>query len=200
MNNNNEKSKKKLGRKRKVEKEGKHNKYCEDNIIRKIKATIVSTISFFINTIIAKIYNNDIGKGIFKKEILKMNQNQILILKYDKEFINKKLSDILSNNISSKYTCYRPEHNKLLIEELLNESDIEKRKIFENIFSATFLDCLKHIRGEINIKEFDGLDSLEKICEKFEDDNDYLKLFKYYALNFENIIMNKKNRKRNTKK
>jgi arginyl-tRNA--protein-N-Asp/Glu arginylyltransferase len=129
-----------------------------------------------------------------------MNQNQILILKYDKEFINKKLSDILSNNISSKYTCYRPEHNKLLIEELLNESDIEKRKIFENIFSATFLDCLKHIRGEINIKEFDGLDSLEKICEKFEDDNDYLKLFKYYALNFENIIMNKKNRKRNTKK
>lgn len=186
-----------LGRKTKSSKEeGKHNKYSEDNIIRKIKSLVIAIISAFLNEIIAKIYNNNIGKGIFKKELLKMNQNQIIDLKSDKEFINKKLKDIFSNDISTKYTCYNPEHNKLLIEELLNENDFEKRQIFDIIFSISFLECIKHIRGEINIIELDGIETLDKICEKYEDDKDYVKLFRYYFLNFESIIMRKRNKKK----
>ena len=186
-----------LGRKTKSSNEdGKHNKYSEDNIIRKIKSLVIAIISAFLNEIIAKIYNNNIGKGIFKKELLKMNQNQIIDLKSDKEFINKKLKDIFSNDISTKYTCYNPEHNKLLIEELLNENDFEKRQIFDIIFSISFLECIKHIRGEINIIELDGIETLDKICEKYEDDKDYVKLFRYYFLNFESIIMRKRNKKK----
>ena len=201
INNNEIPKKKQLGRKRKLSKEdGNHNKYCEDNIIRKVKSKIVVTLSNFINNLLIKLYNNNMGKGTLKKELLKMNQNQITNLTNDKEFIYKKIKDILSNTISTKYTCYRPEHNKVLIEELLNENDIEKRQLFENIFSLSFLDILKHIKGEINIKELDGIDSLEKICEKFQDDDDYIQLFKYYIDNFESIIMNKRNRKPRNKR
>ena len=188
--------KKKLGRKTKSsEEDANHTKYQEDNITRKIKCIVISILSCFLNDLIAKIYNNNIGKGIFKKELLKMNQNQIIDLKSNKEFINKKLKEIFSNEISSKFSCYPPEHNKLLVEELLNENDIEKRKTFENIFSLTFLECIKHIRGEINIQELDGIESLDKICEKFEGDDDYIKLLKYYFFHFEIIIMSKKSRK-----
>ena len=189
------KSPTKKGRKKKSSQENeKHNKYYEDNIIRKIKAIILSSLSSFINSIINKVYNGNIGKGIFKKELLKMNQNQVINLKSDKEFINKELKDIFSNDISTKFSSFLPNHNKYVIEKLLSENDIEKRKIFENIFSLTFLECIMHIRGTKYYKELEGLESLDNICKQFEDDNDYVELFKYYVFHFEEIIMNKKHR------
>jgi len=169
-------------------------KYYEDNIIRRIKVIIISLLSSYINSIINKVYKNDLGKGIFKKELLRMNHNGIIDSKLDKEFIKKKLKDILSNIISTKYIYHRPEHNKIIIEQLLSENDIEKRKIFENIFSLTFLECIMHIRGTKYYKELEGLESLDNICKQFEDDNDYVELFKYYVFHFEEIIMNKKHR------
>ena len=171
-------------------------KYYEDNIIRKIKVIIISLLSSYINSIINKIYKNNIGKGTFKKELLRMNYNGIMDSKLDKEFIKIKLKDIFSNIISTKYIYHLPEHNKIIIEQLLSENDIEKRKIFENLFSLTFLECIMHIRGTKYYKELEGLESLDDICKKFENDNDYVELFKYYVFNFEEIIMNRK--KRNT--
>ena len=79
--------KKILGRKKKYSKEkGKHNKYSEDNIIRKIKSTLLSCLSNLINSQIYRIYNGNIGKGILIKELKKMNQNQIKIVKEIKNF------------------------------------------------------------------------------------------------------------------
>lgn len=185
------------GRKRKTEKEkGLHTKYFEDNIIRKIKSTLISCLSIFINSLIYKIYNGDIGKGILKKELKKMNQNQIIDSKKNKEFLNKALKDIFSDDISAKYTNYHFGYNRELIKILLEEQDIYKRRIFQNLFSLSFLDCLMHFRGSKYFHELEGLECLDNIIsEKFEDDKEYSELFRYNVNHFEEIIRGKRQRK-----
>ena len=85
------------GRKRKNSKEkGKHDKYCEDNVIKRIKSSLLDILSKFMNNKIKMIYSDNIGFGIFKKEFLKMNQNQIKDSKNDKIFLYKKLKELFS--------------------------------------------------------------------------------------------------------
>ena len=184
-----------LGRKRKNSNEkGIHNKYSEDNIIRKIKSNLLNILYNFINMFIYEIYEGNIGKGIFKKQLLKMNQRQIIDSKNNKVFLNKKLKHIFSDNICEKYTYFPLEFNKNLIEELLNELDGEKRKKLKNLFDLTFLDCLLHFRGDKKIEILQGLESLEDLCQKFKEDKEYLESFRYSVFQFENIILRKKNR------
>ena len=184
-----------LGRKRKNSNEkGLHNKYNEDNILRKIKSNLLNILFNFINMFIYEIYEGNIGKGIFKKQLLKMNQRQIIDSKNNKVFLNKKLKHIFSDNITEKYTYLPLEFNKNLIQVLLNESDAEKRKNLENLFDLTFLDCLLHFRGDKKIEILQGLESLEDLCQKFKEDKEYLESFRYSVFQFENIILRKKNR------
>ena len=191
------KTKKILGRKKHNSGEtGIHNKYSGDNIIRKIKSCILNTLSIFINFKIMRTFNGNIGQGIFKKQLLKMKQSQIVNGKNDKKFLKKSLKEIFSDDISSKYTMYPVDHNKNLIENLLNEVDYDKRKIFENLFSLTFIDCLNHFRGSENFDVLQGIEKLDDVCKKFENDDEYLELFKYYIFNFEEIVMNKRTRDR----
>ena len=66
--------------------------------------------------------------------------------------MNKTLEEIFSDKISGRYTNYPPDHNKKLIQSLLNETDENKKIYFQKIFGLTFIDCLKHFREEIHIK------------------------------------------------
>jgi hypothetical protein len=190
-----------LGRKTKNSNEkGKHTKYSEDNIIRKIKACVLNIVYIFLNNILYKMYRGDLGKGIFKKEFKKLNQKQIINGKDNKKFLYRTLKDIFSEDISTKFSCYRNDHNKRLIEFLLNENNYEIRTKFNRIFSLTFFDLLRHLRNDINIPELEGIGSLNELYEKFEDDEDYSSLIHYYIVNFEKTIMMKKNRNRSKHK
>ena len=184
-----------LGRKKKGSNEtGNHNKYSEDNVIKKIKTHLLTILNKFINDVINKIYKGNIGHGIFQKQLLKINQNQVIVSKNNKQFLNKTLKDIFSDNISTKYSTYSSSHNRDLIKDLLNETDEEKRIKLNKLFNLTFIDCLRHFRGSEIIEELHGLDSLESVLKKFEDDKGYLKLFKHYCLNLEEVIYNKQSR------
>ena len=186
-----------LGRKKKNSSEkGKHNKYSEDNIIRKCKSFLLNVLSSFINNFIYKIFNGNIGLGTNIKQLLKLNQKQIVDAKHNKQFLDKKLKDIFSEDISKNCSCYPLEHNKNLINNLLNEKDQEKRIKFKNLFELTFLDCLKHFRGSNNINILQGLQSLDDIYKKFGDDEEYSNLFIYYIKNFENVILRKRSRQK----
>ena len=197
----NKKEKKMLGRKKKdSEESGKHDKYSEDNIIRKIKSTLLNYLRIFINSVIYKKYNGKIGEGIFRKEILKMNQDQVIIGKHDKQLINRTLKDIFSNEISKKYSTFNPNHNKKLIQFLLNEVDEEKRIAFENLFSLTFMDALNHFSEIMPLPILNGMKLLKDLCKKYENDQNYVNLLKYYTSNFENTIKIKRNRNRSKKK
>ena len=193
----NKQHKKKLGRKKKSSNEqGKHTKYSEDNILRKIKTTIIAYLYNFLNSTIYNIYSGKVGKGIMIKQLKKLNQKQIIDSIKNKVFLNKNLEHIFSEDISNKYSNYSYDHNKKVIKGLLNEEDEEKRVIFAKIFSLNFLDCLMHFRGSKYIPELKGLVSFDDITvEKFAGDQEYFDLFKYYIYNYEEIIMKKRNRK-----
>jgi len=184
------------GRKRKNSKEkGKHDKYCEDNAIKRIKSSLLDILSKFMNNKIKMIYSDNIGFGIFKKEFLKMNQNQIKDSKNDKIFLYKKLKELFSEKISTKFTTFPPEHNKNIINTLLNEADGKIRKIFEEMLNLNFIECLEHFRGSKYIGILKGLKSLDDFCLN-EKDEDYKKIFRYYVFHLEEIIMKKKSKKR----
>ena len=178
-----------------------HNKYSDDNIRRKIKHIILKNILIFLNNQIKKIYNGNIGNGIFKKELQTINQSQKsdATINFNKNFLNKQISDIFSDKISGRYTNYPPYHNKRLIIQLLNEKDENKRIYFRKLFCLNFMDCLKHFRGEKHIDMLDGLicfkDVQNEIINKYNDGNDYYQTMKYYLDNFEKIINKKKPRK-----
>ena len=194
------KKKKILGRKSKNSKEvGEHNRYSPDNIIRKIKSHLLNYLNIFINSFINEKYNGNIGKGKFKKEILKINQEQIINDKFNKNLINKTLKDIFSQKLSGKYSTFDSDHNKKLIEMLLNEADEKKKIEFKNLFSLTFMDGLNHFSGIKPLPILKGMKLLQDLCKKFEDDQTYVKLLKYNTLNFKIIIMDKKSRNRTKK-
>jgi hypothetical protein len=193
--------KKKVGRKRKLDFEKDHKIY-NDNMIRKCKHLVINNCIEFLNFQIKKIYNNDIGEGIRIKKILDINQIQKTDNKLEstKLFLNKRLSEIFSVDISPKFTSFLPAHNRILISRLLNEEDIEKKEKFQKIFNLTFADCIQLFLGNNNkYNEIEGFPLLEEIKGELNENDKYLEKIKNFLLNFEDIIKSKKPRKRNKK-
>lgn len=180
----------------------KHDKYSDDNLRRKCKHLVLSCIMEFINKTIFQIYNGNIGNNIYRKELLTLNKSQKSNsnIIYNRVFANKKISDILSDDISTRYTNFPPQHNKLLIERLKDDEDEDKRIYFNKLFNLTFNECLEHFIGKKSIEELKGMKSFESIKEFLGEDEEYIKVIKYYLENFEKIINNKNPRKRKKNK
>ena len=201
------KEKKDLGRKKKeYEGLGLHNKFSDDNIRRKIKSLLLKYILIFINETINIIYNGDIGKGIFKKELKTLVQSQIsnATIEFNKELLDKTLEEIFSENISGKYRNFPKNNNKLVIQSLIiNEEDENKRKYFKKLFNLTFTDCLKQFRGEKKFEELEGFVLFDNINEiqfeylnKYKDGKEYINQLRHYLKNYENITNAKKGKKK----
>ena len=189
---------KKRGRKRKDNssiEEPKHNKFTDDNIRTKCKHLVLDSLIKFINKKIKILYNEDIGNNIFRKELLTLNSKQTTdnTVNFNKKFITKKLSEIFSDSISGKFTNFPPEHNKLLIQRLINEEDENKKDYFQKLFDLTFLQCVKHFIGSDHIDELDGMKCFNEIKKQFNE-KEYIELLEYYFNNYEEIIMKKKPR------
>ena len=171
---------------------GKHNKFSDDNIRRKIKRILINELQEFINNKINDFYDKNIGQGFFKKKLLPMSQKQISDASslFNKEFLNKSLKDIFSENISTRNKTLPLNFNKRVIEKLINEQDETKRVYFQNLFSLTFIQCLRHFRGEDRINELSGLNGIDKIQEKYNFNDDYFETLTFYFFNYENITNN----------
>ena len=91
---------------------------------------------------------------------------------YDQDFLNFKLEEILSWNISGKITNFFKEHNKNLLIKLLSSENCSY--YFSELFKLTFNDCLKYIqRKEFKYSELlDGLGDCEQIIEMFSKEED----------------------------
>jgi hypothetical protein len=198
--------KKKCGRKRVRDPREKnteqHNKYSDDNLLVKAKYLLMKNLLDFINKKIIVLYNNNIGKGVFKKElqILNRSQQSNSSINYNKLLINKTIEEIFSEKISSRYTNFPPYHNKTIIQTLKKEQDEKKNIYFNKLFNLTFMECLDHFIGKIFIDELNGLKTFGEIkasialnCE--EDREKYIGTLEKYLSNFEENINNKKARK-----
>jgi hypothetical protein len=125
---------KKRGRPKAGNNESTHTRFSDDNLRRKVKHIVLQNTMNFINEKIREIYGN-IGSGIFIKKLLIINQRQKTnaTILFNKEFLNKTLGEIFSEDISSRYTNNRKDHNKILIEKLMEDKDEAKKKLFSKI-------------------------------------------------------------------
>ena len=188
---------KKRGRPKAGNNESTHTRFSDDNLRRKVKHIVLQNTMNFINEKIREIYWN-IGSGIFIKKLLIINQRQKTnaTILFNKEFLNKTLGEIFSEDISSRYTNNRKDHNKILIEKLMEDKDEAKKNYFQKLFNITFVDCLEHFRGDKEIEELKGLISFKDLeLEDIKKDKEYQETLNHYVYNYEIITSRKKERK-----
>ena len=200
---NNEKllNKKRRNKRKNHSDDKKHSKYSSDNTIRKVKHITLENFRNFANENIKVKYNNNIGFGMHRKKLLTINQRQKVnaTIEFNKQFMDKKLYEIFSDKISSRYTNFDRDFNKKLINSLMNEKDLEKREYFQKLFNLSFFDCLSHFRGSREIKELAGLKLFSEYINEQNEDEDYKNQLEYYINNLEEILKKKRSRKSKNK-
>ena len=206
-----------LGRKKKNSGEiGKHNKYAENNMTRKMKVIIKNDLLDFINSKIKKELNltNIIinGDKYLNNEIklLNIKQKQMIDITVDGNitFLNTKIRDILSEQISNNNQLkYPSDFNAILIKTIYQ---IENGESITSILDMTFLECLKYYRKDediINDAKYSCLKGLEKGFENLKErlmnnneEEDYVDKLIELIQKFEVIYSTKKSRAKRVKK
>ena len=196
----------KKGRKRKfnLSSNGKHDKFCYDNIVRKVKTKLFEIILFFINLSIIPIEKENQKKNSKKKEfykplLVKIDQEIIKTINVEDnlELLESKLKDIFSNKTSKKYKHLGLDRNKEIIDEIY-EQKIQKNTI--SILNKTFDQCLDHINGINYDEDLAGLElrylNIFKELRSKGNCEDYISEFKDMVKNFKSFYKNKKARKK----
>ena len=176
---------------------GKHNKFSEDNIIRKIKGRFHEKCRIYIN----KEYKRFIlSKKPYRKNVKNLLQriNPKISRKIKKEdnlkWLNSKLYEIFSENISVKYCIYETDYNKKAIEKIYKEN--EAKNVIE-ILNKPVRFMYNAFIQNIKIPGFDNLDEdINELKIKMKKDNeedieDYLSKYEQIAKNLENIFIRK---------
>ena len=199
-----------LGRKKKNSGEiGKHDKYAENNMIRKMKVIIKNDLLDFINSKIKNelnLHNTIINGKIYEKneiKLLNIKQDQIkdTNVDFNLTFLNTKIKDILSEKISKNNRIKYPSNfNEILINKIYQ---IEYGESITSILDMTFLECLKYYRKDkdiINDDKYSCLKGLEKGFENLKDklmkknDEKYADMLIELIKEFEEIYSKKKSR------
>ena len=182
---------KKLGRKRKNDgTQGKHNKFSKDITLVKIKTLIINELHKFINRKIEIILGNDLGEGIVRKSLMKLNgkQNSNASIEFNRNFLNKTLQDIFSENVTSRISLHVKEINKKIIDGLINDKNEKISNYFKGLFNLTFLDCLRYFRGEnISTEYLKGLSRFSDYEWKKEEKEgkEYIEHLSIFLQNYE---------------
>ena len=181
--------KKKFGRKKKKSGLfGKHNKYCIDNIIRKVKAKLIDSSFNYINK---KFKNKKLCLlkiiGAQSKEV---NRNKNLL------WLNKTLKDIFYEDISKKANNPNKNYNRELIDKIYKENNEKEVIELLNITILEYLEFYTSINNITDMKQLnDDINELKSIGESEHYTNEY----KRVSENFYTIIKNFKSRERKKK-
>ena len=129
------------------------------------------------------MYNNRLGHGINIKKLLKNNHFQIKCTGtiFNKELLKKTQGEILSENITTRFTNFPRDHNKNLIINLLNEEDKVKKERFNNLFNKTLSECIDHLIGVKKSKDLEGLEKIfENELKNIKKTKEYIENLIYY--------------------
>ena len=197
-----------------------HNKFNEDNIMRKIKVHI-------LNQKIRNIFDNYfLALNLKKKKLLKFEQKEIISLKKEEniKLMDTHLKDIYQKyNIGKKYTKRENNYNINLINEIYSENEyIDLQKMFDLTFFE-FLEIYtnpiaeKELNEELKQKKkeiesfkrinFDGIKNwIEELENKYKNKNEsddeikiYISKIKNCCGNYRKLLENKdgRNNKKN---
>ena len=196
-----------------VNKNKRHNRYCGDNIINKLKG-------YIFNHFIIDLVNNNL---IQKKNKLKKLPNRTFIADLNKKknerLFKMKIADIFrEEKISSKYSNFTQYENRKIIDKIYEE---KKERNVIKILELTFEELLIIFRRKLNDSEdlkkleeiknkIKGLDLLEndnyqdiqyfidKVIKKKYHEQDvqdeYIKQFKSLCLTYQNWFNKKEGR------
>lgn len=189
--NDGENPNKKQGRKKFDDDEkGQHDKFSEDNMIRKIKSNFIKYSHERINS---NISDKDLQLLRLDSEL-----NETLKKDYNLQLMDKTFKNLYENTpISSKYKKKDDNINKYLIHKLYNEerftqtnaiSDLDKtyKELYNDYINNHLDELLNKIKNEL---EKVGKESKESIAE-------YIEKFKHLCLTYEDWFKNKKGRNR----
>lgn len=209
VSNKPKKSQNKRGRKSENNKGSKeHDRNSADNIIKKIKSEFFKYLILFINNTI-KTLNLIYNHKIYKIDYDLINRlNREIDLKY----LNMKIKDLLSLNVSPKYKKLKPESNKIYIEKILNEKSLDESiKFAFNMSFRDFIDIfsykkrVKDLLNEYKINDENISDKIEKnlvgvydllnrIAKNDNNDRYYFSNFVFYLYNYEKWFLMKRGR------
>ena len=198
INEENTKKNKKKGRKNKnSDEEGDHTKYTEDNMIKRAR---INFINFLINKLNTEINNSYHDKTLLLKK-LNPKQSNIYSVEENKIFIHKKLKDIFSDDISTKYKTFDSKYNQKVIEKLMNEENLEKKEKFTKLFNITFIESLEHLCGKKIIEGLEGFGTLDEFIDNYfkKEEEEYKEIIKANILDYEKNIYAKKQKKKREK-
>lgn len=203
----------KLGRKTKNScQKGAHDKYCYDNMTKKLKQLLINSILNFVNTILIeeeKDSSTQKRKKISKWKVnltpclVKIDQNIIgnIKVEYNKNLLNLPLKEIFSKDITSKITKLSKDFNKKIIDEIYQNNQKERTI---KILNMTLAQCIEHLNSKEYYPELQGLENeYENIINKLKDlgeTDEYIKLFKDLFYRFEEFYNNKRIKKGGKKK
>lgn len=200
---------------KKKKERGKHDKYANDNIVRKIKSKLFNSILIFINSSMIEVEienpkKNSKKKLFTKPFFLKIEQEIIanINIDFNLNLLNSQLKDIFSYDTSKKVEKnFGSDKNRKLVEKIYEEK-IQKKVI--EILNMTLYQCMEHFRGTKFYEELSGLEKEYKIVikeleqkEKEDDEDevegevkeDYIEKFKDLLNTFKEYYENKKKRK-----
>lgn len=195
--------KKRINKKTKKEERDEFDKNNLDNILRRIKKLSFNSILKYDNKVISELYNNRLGHGINIKKLLKNNHFQIKCTGtvFNLELLKKTQGEILSEDITTKFTNFPHDHNKTLINNLLNDVDKIKREKFRNLFNKTLSECIDHLIGTKKSKDLEGLEKIfDSEIKKINKNKEYIEQLKNIFNDYKKIYKEKIPRKMNQKK
>ena len=190
-----------------------HNRFTDDNIMKKIKSKYFEKIIEFVNNILHNYFNNDEDKETICLKYLSYQYINKMKKDDDIKLLEMPLKEIYSLDISPRYSKFSSDANKKLIDSL-EKKDNEiiqfafnlKFKEWINLFTlkkdARDFVLNESIANEIESNMPKMIDLINEIMdeEKKNKDNDaYLSNFVFYMYNYEAWFLNKRGRKTYTK-
>jgi hypothetical protein len=177
--------------------QGNHKKDCPDNIIKKIKAFLFSSVIEYVQDYI-NINKIKINEKIKLLTLDYKNVNK-LEKKFNLEILNEPLKDLISRKISSKYKSHQ-DFNKNIIKKVLDEEENnDKINSLLNMTFGNWIDIFTYkTEWEHNIR-FKGI---KPFLEKIQKNNDaqYFSKFIFYLFNYQKWFLHKKGRKQKKSK
>ena len=198
-----------------------HNKYSSDKMIKKIKVILINNLLQFVNSeLIGSKVSKKYKVSLLKKLDYKFTSN----IKIDDTIkcLNMTVKELLSFEITKKYTRYNKNSNKIIIDKILEKVEKDKKrkkgekgknekngkndeiiKYIEYVFNLKFKEWIDIFtmkkEGNSNVK-IDGLHKvLNKILHNSKEsyiDEVYFVQFVHHLYNFEKWFLDKKEREK----
>ena len=199
------KSNKRKGRKSKNLKylniPSKHTKFSSDNMMRKIKNKVIESSRLLINKVLGDEIQNlknlyQFPYNEFKK--IKGAFSQELNIKFNLWFYQIPIKEILSMEISSKYSLFEKSSNKELIEYIFSKDNINNfhktkqllnmpfHQYYHDIFLAEKKDWNKYFDVKLEENKYD----LNYLLKSFEEEDKNINLNKIYIEKINNLAKN----------